>query len=308
MNKLAPIIFICYNRYEHAVKSLESLKKNRLAKKSKIFIFSDAALKKDKKNQKKILKIRKFIKKVRGFKSKTLILRKNNFGNKKNILTAVDRVFKNFDKAIVVEDDLLVSPYFLDYMNLCLNYYSKYKTIWHINGWSYPFLKNSTSDINFSRTMNCWGWGTWRNRWKSISTNEAKYIKNFNNKMRHNFDIQSSANFWSQIIRNKNKTLKTWAVFWYATIFVNKGLTIYPKQSFVKNIGMDGSGRAYKKKIDRIIFRKKFDNFKFNDKILKNNIFLKNEFKYYMREKTSLKSRLATYFKKIYYKLFNSIK
>ena len=53
MNKLAPIIFICYNRYEHAVKSLESLKKNRLAKKSKIFIFSDAALKKDKKNQKK---------------------------------------------------------------------------------------------------------------------------------------------------------------------------------------------------------------------------------------------------------------
>jgi hypothetical protein len=308
MNKLAPIIFICYNRYEHAVKSLESLKKNRLAKKSKIFIFSDAALKKDKKNQKKILKIRKFIKKVRGFKSKTLILRKNNFGNKKNILTAVDRVFKNFDKAIVVEDDLLVSPYFLDYMNLCLNYYSKYKTIWHINGWSYPFLKNSTSDINFSRTMNCWGWGTWRNRWKSISTNEAKYIKNFNNKMRHNFDIQSSANFWSQIIRNKNKTLKTWAVFWYATIFVNKGLTIYPKQSFVKNIGMDGSGRAYKKKIDRIIFRKKFDNFKFNDKISINNIFLKNEFKYYMREKTSLKSRLATYFKKIYYKLFNSIK
>ena len=70
MNKLAPIIFICYNRYKHTAKSLQALKKNKLAKKSKIFIFSDAALKDKGQDLKKILKIRKFIKKLRGLKQK----------------------------------------------------------------------------------------------------------------------------------------------------------------------------------------------------------------------------------------------
>ena len=304
MNKLAPIIFVCYNRYKHTAKSLQALKKNKLAKKSKIFIFSDAASKDKKQDSKKILKIRKFIKKIKGFKTKNIILRKENYGNKKNILSAINKVFEIYDKAIVIEDDLVVSPYFLDYMNFCLNHYSKNKAIWHINGWSYPFLKKSTNDINFLRTMNCWGWATWRNRWKNIHTNEEKYIKIFTNKMRHNFDIQSSANFWSQIIRNKNKSLKTWAVFWYATIFLNKGLTVYPKQSLVKNIGMDGSGRANKEKVDRIIFNQKFVNFKLDNKIIINKLFLNDEFNYFMKKKNSLKSKLIIYLKKIYFHIF----
>ena len=75
---LAPIIFITYNRPDHLIRSLRSLKKNKLSKKSTIIIYSDGA--KNSEDKKKILKIRKFIKHVKGFKSKKIIQRKTNYG------------------------------------------------------------------------------------------------------------------------------------------------------------------------------------------------------------------------------------
>tara|TARA_Y100000741_G_C17986998_1_gene450390 strand:- start:106 stop:471 length:366 start_codon:yes stop_codon:yes gene_type:complete len=53
------------------------------------------------------------------------------------------------------------------------------------------------------------------------------------------FNLDDSYNFWSQVIRNNNKKINTWAIFWYATIFENKGLCLYPKDSLVINLGND---------------------------------------------------------------------
>ena len=38
--------------------------------------------------------------------------------------------------------------------------------------------------------------------------------------MINKFDLSNSLNNWSQLLRNKNKKLKTWAIFWNATIFI----------------------------------------------------------------------------------------
>ena len=187
MKNLAPIIFVCYNRLEHIIKTLNSLKKNKLSKKSKIIIFSDAP--KNLLDKQKIIKIRNYLKKLKGFKSKKIVNRKKNFGTKKNIINAVNETFKKFDKVIVVEDDLILSKTFLNFMNFCLVNYKNEKRIWHINGWSYPFMKKSIDDINFLGSMNCWGWGTWKNRWKNFNSDEEYFISNFSKKKIHNFNI-----------------------------------------------------------------------------------------------------------------------
>ena len=301
MKKLAPIIFICYNRFNHTLKSLNALKNNKLAKNSKIFIFSDAPKKKS--DEKKIIKIRNLLKKIKGFKDKKLIFRKKNYGNKKNIISAINQVFKKYKKIIVVEDDLVVSTSFLLFMNDCLNYYSKDKKIWHINGWSYPFLKKNSADIAFLKSMNCWGWATWKNRWSKISTKEDKYIAIFTKRMIHNFDIQSSTNNWSQIIRNKKNLIRTWAVFWHATIFLNNGITVYPKHSLVKNIGDDGSGRMPKTNEYKSSFRKNFNEFKMNNKIDVKKNFRESEFDHFQKKNT-LRRKIFVYLKKIWFKSY----
>ena len=44
------------------------------------------------------------------------------------------------------------------------------------------------------------------------------------------------------MVANKNHKLDTWAIFWYTTIFKNGGFCLNPSQTFVENIGNDGSG------------------------------------------------------------------
>ena len=301
MHDLAPIIFICYNRYDHVVRSLKSLRKNKLSKKSKIIIFADAPT--DQINKKKTDKIKIYLKKLNGFKSKKIIFRKKNLGTKQNIVNAVSQVLKKFNKVIVIEDDLLLSKFFLDYMNLCLKKYKDEKKIWHINGWSYPFMKNSKNDINFLGSMNCWGWGTWKNRWSFLTLNEKYLISNFSNKNIHNFNIFSSMNHFEQILRNQKKTLSSWAVFWHATIFKNNGICIYPKYSLVKNIGFDGSGRMSSRHKYKSNLNNNYKDFKLNSEIFKNKKLMNAEFNYYIMRK-SIIGKLLTYIKKIYFSIF----
>jgi hypothetical protein len=54
--------------------------------------------------------------------------------------------------------------------------------------------------------------------------------------------LQGEYNFWSHLQKNKKGLIKTWAIFWYANVFLNGGLCLHPSMSYVKNIGHDGSG------------------------------------------------------------------
>ena len=298
---LAPILLICYNRLDHVKKCINSLKKNKISIKSDIIIYSDGP--KNHKEKKKIYEIRKYLNNLKGFKSKKIINRKKNYGTKKNIIKALNESFKKFDKIIVIEDDLILSKGFLNFMNFCLDHYEDEKKVWHINGWSYPFMKNSKNDINFLGSMNCWGWGTWKNRWSFLTLNEKYLISNFSKKNIHNFNIFSSMNHFEQIIRNKKKTLSSWAVFWHATIFKNNGICIYPKYPLVKNIGFDGSGRMSSKHKYISNLNNNYKNFKLNSEIYKNKKLMNAEFNYYIVRK-SIIGKLLTYIKKIYFSIF----
>ena len=251
--KLAPIVIFCYNRPYHLKKTLNSLKKNKLSKQSVVWFFSDGHKQEDKKNEKLVNSVRSIIKNTNGFKKKKIIFHQDNIGLKKNILNGVSRVLKKYKKVIVLEDDIEVSVFFLKYMNDSLNKYQKKRKVWHISGWNYDInFKNNKEEVFFIKNMNCWGWGTWQDRWKKIIIKPDFFIKKFDTQMINRFDLSNSLNNWSQLLRNKNKRLKTWAIFWNATIFYNNGLCLNPLKSLTRNIGLDGSGtnssKIYKKK------------------------------------------------------------
>jgi len=64
----------------------------------------------------------------------------------------------------------------------------------------------------------------------------------FSNSEIKKFNLDGVENFFAQLEANKQKKIKTWAIFWYKSIFKSKGLCLNPTESFVKNIGLDGSG------------------------------------------------------------------
>ena len=237
---LAPIVLFVYNRLSHTERTINSLRNNKLAEASELFIYSDYAKNKDSKRE--VQEVRDYITRVNGFKSVTVIFRDKNLGLAESIMDGVTSIVNRYGKVIVLEDDIVTSPFFLKFMNEALDYYKENNKVWHISGWNYPINQDDLGDVFLWRLMNCWGWATWKNKWSFFDKDADFLIKKFKKIDIHEFNLDGFENFWHQVLQNKKGEINTWAVFWYATIFTNKGLCLNPSKTFSLNIGHDASG------------------------------------------------------------------
>jgi hypothetical protein len=234
----APIALFVYNRPSHSRQTVEALQKNSLSRDSDLFVFSDAP--KSTVQTEAVSEVRQYIRQIDGFKSMHIVERKKNFGLARSIIEGVTRLCEEYGRVIVMEDDLITSPHFLKFMNDALDMYEHEDRVMHISGATYP-IKNVKCETFFFRVPLCWGWATWDQSWKSYKK-DVGLMASFDKKMCKQFNIDNTYNYWDQLECNKNGTLNTWFVFWYATLFLRGGLACFPARSLVQNIGMDGSG------------------------------------------------------------------
>ena len=238
--KLAPIVIFVFNRPTHTKATLQSLINNYLAKESHLFIFSDAP--RQDSDYGAVSEVRHLIRSISGFKTITIIERERNFGLANSIIDGVSSVINSYGKIIVLEDDIITSPAFLNFMNVLLDYYNLDKKIWHISGWNYPISCEGLGDVFPWRLMNCWGWATWSDRWNHFQKNPKDLIRSMSFARISKFNLDGGNDFWGQVVNNFSGKLNTWAIFWYSTIYTNDGLCINPANTYVENIGLDGSG------------------------------------------------------------------
>lgn len=242
LSNLAPIVLFTYNRPWHTKQTIEALQKNELAKESELFIFSDGG--KDEASWVKVNEVREYLKTINGFKKVILTFQDKNIGLADSIISGVTKIVNQYGKIIVLEDDIVTSQYFLKFMNDALNFYEKEEKVWHISGYV-PKINFGTNDnYFFNRTMYCWGWATWINNWAHFSRDIYKIdIELISQETIHKLNLDGANNsVYNQFVKNKINEIKTWAVFWYINIFLNKGLCLIPTNSFTQNIGNDGSG------------------------------------------------------------------
>lgn len=241
---LAPIVLFVYNRPQHTFRTLEALSENELAKKSILFIYADGA--KDNATEETLAQIeatRQILKKKQWCKEVHIIESRENKGLADSIKSGVSEILNKYGKAIILEDDIVVAPYFLDYMNQGLNLYKDENKVMHISSYLPPKGRNiKLPDTFLLSFMSCWGWATWKDRWDlfiddiDLLYNKLKDVQDFN------YTGLIETDMFAQIEANYNGTLKTWAIKWFSTIYLNKGLCLYPRYSLVDNIGLDGSG------------------------------------------------------------------
>jgi len=285
LNNLAPIILFVYNRPDHTQKTLQALQKNTLAFDSELFIYSDAAKNDSVQNQ--VDEVRELISNVSGFKKVTVIKKDKNIGLANAIIGGVTEIVNKYGKIIVLEDDLVTSPYFLEFMNSALDFYSDKKDVWHISGWNYPIAPEALSDTFLWRTMNCWGWATWSNRWQNFEKNTEQLLDTFTAEKIKAFNLDGYENFWGQVISNKEGKINTWAIYWYASIFKHNGLCLNPTETFINNIGLDGSGVHCDVNTSYIVNLNLNKNIKLENKLEENGIALERIQLFYKKMKKS---------------------
>jgi len=240
MQNLAPIALFVYNRPEHTRRTLSYLKKNLLADESRLFIFSDAA--KTDADHYKVEQVRHLVKEVTGFKSVKVIERKQNLGLAKSIISGVTQLVNEYGKIIVFEDDLLSSPYTLQYFNDALIRYANEEKVMHIGAYMYNLKGAKLPETFFYRAASSWGWATWARAWKNFEPDIDKLIPQFDKEKINRFSIDHTMNFWKQVQEFKAGKNNSWAIRWYASVFLKDGLTLNPSKSFINNIGNDGTG------------------------------------------------------------------
>lgn len=238
--KKAPIAFFAYRRPLHALKSLESLSKCEGADESELFIYCDGA--KGKEDRKDVEETRRAVKSKDWCGKVHVIERDKNMGLADSIITGVTELVNKYGRVIVLEDDLILSPQFLNYMNDALEFYRDAPKVMHISGYVFP-VKGDLPETFFYRAASCWGWATWKRAWDSFEPDPKKLLSRFTDKeMVREFNVKGAMDFFETLRKNAEGKMRTWAALWYASVFLSGGLCLHPGRSMVNNIGNDGTG------------------------------------------------------------------
>ena len=239
INEITSIVVFVYKRLWHTQQTIESLLKNSLSGESNLFIYSDAA--KSDKSENLVREVRKYIKTIKGFKSIQIIEREKNLGLAGSIVSGVNEIIDKYGKVIVLEDDMIVSPYFLQYMNDALTFYEKEDEVISIHAYVYP-VKNKLPETFFIKGADCWGWGTWKRGWEFFEDDTEKLLEEIKKRnLGNEFDFNSSINNIRMLKDQIRGRIDSWAIKWYASAFLKNKLTLYPGRSLVKNIGSGGT-------------------------------------------------------------------
>jgi hypothetical protein len=244
MTSSAPIALFVYNRPEHTLKTLQAIKANRGSRISSLWIFSDGPRDAED-DDRRVSEVRRIVKSDNWAGTVTLIEQQQNQGLAKSIKAGITAILQQSDRVIVLEDDIVTSPGFLDYMNRSLELYRNDVNVYNISaylppqfGW-YPF-----SDTFFFRMMCCWGWGTWRRAWRTADWDAGLLLGKIANSPGgiHRLNIDGTVPYAEHLIYNLTGQKQTWAIYWAASCYVQGGLSLFPHKSLVRNIGLDGSG------------------------------------------------------------------
>jgi hypothetical protein len=236
----APILLFVYNRPEHTRRCIESLLKNSLAFESNLFIYADGA--KDSTQQEAVNEVRNYIRSIQGFKQITLMERSENWGLARNIINGVTTQVNRYGKVIVLEDDLVVAPYFLQFMNDALEVYKNEPRVGHIQ--ACDFTQDSSLPATFLiKWTGSWGWATWDRAWKHFNPNGNELLQELEErKLTHVFDFNGKYGFTRMLRRQIEGKNNSWAIRWNASLFLKDILSLNVGRSLVQNEGFDGSG------------------------------------------------------------------
>lgn len=236
----APLALFVHSRLDHTRQTVEALQRNALADKTPLYIFSDGARDNKDGEREAVKVVRDYLATITGFLFVNIIERPKNWGLKRNIIDGLNAVTSQYESVIVVEDDCVTSPDFLQYMNQQLKVFEFDEGVWHIAGWS-PGL-NVKGDIYRSHFMSCWGWATWSKCWSKLNLDALALMRQMNLVDRYRFNLGNCFPFYSHLLGNYLGQNNTWAVYWAASIFTQGGECLNPVISRVVNAGMDGSG------------------------------------------------------------------
>lgn len=237
---LAPIAAFVHARPAHVRRMIASLQANPEARASDLFVFADAPKKPEQVDA--VRQVRDFVRGIDGFASVTVIERERNLGLSGSVTDGITRLCDERGRVIAVEDDLVLAPGFLEFMNRGLDHYADAERVFQISGYMYPG-QYGEHDAFFLPMISCWGWATWKRAWAQYDDRMSGFARlAADESLRRRFNLNGAYDYFSMASQQRKGQLDSWGIRWHLSVFMQDGLVLHPPVSLVQNSGTDGSG------------------------------------------------------------------
>lgn len=237
---LAPIAVFAYRRPQHIAALLTSLRTNPEHEKSPIYVFLDGA--RGEADAEDVARTRTVAREYAPRHAK-IIEREANAGLAASIISGVTRLVREYGRVIVLEDDLVLSPFTVRYFNDALERYQGEERVMHVAGYMFP-VRAKLPETFFYREASCWGWATWERAWAKFEPDGAKIRDHLlAHNMQFEFDVRGSMGYLEMLEQQIAGLNDSWAIRWYGSVAMAGGLALHPGRSLIANRGLDGTGR-----------------------------------------------------------------
>lgn len=237
----APIALFAFNRPKHLARTVASLSANRLAADSDLWVFCDGPRRPD--DDPLVREVREVAAGITGFASVRLVERAANAGLAASVMAGVTQLCDSAGRAIVIEDDLVLSPYFLDFVNQGLDRFADHEQAMQVTGYMFPGVSSGLPESFFTRLPSSWGWGTWQRAWQTMDVDAESLLRRIRARnLGRSMDLDCASGYLNMLRVQVAGQLDSWAIRWYASMLLTGGLALRPARSLARNAGMDGSG------------------------------------------------------------------
>jgi len=237
---IAPIALFAYRRPAHLARAAASLVANPEAAQTDLFVFCDGA--KHAGQQAAVDAVRRVARGIRGFRSVSIVEQARNLGLAASVISGVTRVLEEHESVIVVEDDLVVSPFFLRFMNESLACYAEEPRVATVHAYIFP-VRRPLPETFFLKGAECWGWATWRRAWGTFNDDAAGLLREVRERgLQHEFDMDGAYGYTAMLEAQLHGKVDSWSIRWRASCYLAGMLTLYPGRSLVQNRGLDATG------------------------------------------------------------------
>jgi hypothetical protein len=244
-----PVALFAWRRPDHLRRVLESLEANPEAMETDVIAYCDAPAKPE--HQDGCKQVRAMLRESWGFRSLRVVERELNLGLAGNIVSGVTETVQAHGRAIVLEDDLVVSPAFLGWMGRAMDLYADAPEVASVHGYWYP-VPQTVPDSFFLRGADCWGWGVWERSWRVFRPDGAALLAEIERRgLEWSFDGDGSFPYVPMLRGQIEGRNDSWAIRWHASTFLAGMYTLFPGRSLVANIGADGTGSNHVERDER---------------------------------------------------------
>ena len=237
----APVALFIYKRPEHVRRMISSLQKCVGYAESPVVVFADGP--KTEAEVPAARATRAVARQLLGNKA-VFVEQERNRGLANSIITGTTELCDRYGSIIVVEDDLILAPSFLRFLNEGLEHFANEPRVMQISGhiFDVPSVTHQREALLLPLTTS-WGWATWKRAWDLFDPSATGWHERLTDAAEaQRFNLGGRYDYHRMLKRQMNGEIDSWAIRWYYSVFEHDGLVLFPPRTLVSNGGFDGSG------------------------------------------------------------------